>query len=371
MVRPYRIAVLPGDGIGQEVVPQAIRVLQAISERHGLLFEFREAAVGGLAIDQCGVPLPEESLKIVRESDAILLGAVGGPKWEGLDYSIRPERALLALRQELGVYANLRPARLFPMLTDASTLKREVIEGIDLLVVRELTGGIYFGRPKGIKKYRGGEKGINTEVYTTKEINRIAKIAFEVAQKRRRKVTSVDKANVLESSELWRRIVTQVHQGYPDVELSHMYVDNCAMQLIRNPKQFDVILTTNMFGDILSDEAAQLTGSIGMLPSASLGEAHRTRFRSQAFIRRGLYEPVHGSAPDIGGQDKANPIATILSAAMMLEYSFGLDKPANEIEAAILSVLEQGYRTADIMSAGMKLVGTREMGNLILQELTR
>lgn len=369
MSRPYRIAVLPGDGIGQEVVPLAVSVLETISKKHGLSFEFQEAAVGGQAIDQHGTPLPEASLSVAKQSDAVLLGAVGGPKWEGLDYSIRPERALLGLREGLGLYANLRPAKLFPMLADASTLKREVIDGIDLLVVRELIGGIYFGKPKGIKKHRSGEKGINTEVYTTKEISRIAKIAFEAARKRRRKVTSVDKANVLESSELWRRTVIQIHQAYPDVELSHMYVDNCAMQLIRNPRQFDVILTTNLFGDILSDEAAQLTGSIGMLPSASVGQVHGSRRRGSGMIRRGLYEPVHGSAPDIVGQDKANPIATILSATMMLEYSFGLDKPSQEIEAAVLRVLEKGYRTADIMSAGMKPVGTQEMGSLIIQEI--
>lgn len=371
MNRPYRIASLPGDGIGQEVVPQAIKVLQAVSKRHGVAFEFVEAAVGGHAIDQYGVPLPEQSLKVAIKSDAVLLGAVGGPRWEGLDYAVRPERALLGLREALGLYANLRPAKFFPMLTEASTLKREVIEGIDLLVVRELTGGIYFGKPRGIKKYRGGEKGINTEVYTTREIDRIARVAFEAARRRRRKVTSVDKANVLESSELWRRVVNQVHKDYPDVELSHMYVDNCAMQLIRNPRQFDVILTTNMFGDILSDEAAQLTGSIGMLPSASLGSPGRSRGKSRESMRRGLYEPIHGSAPDIAGQDKANPIATILSAAMMLKYSFGLDKAADEIEAAVLRVLEQGYRTADILSPGMKPVGTSEMGNLILQEVEK
>ena len=359
MVRTYKIAVLPGDGIGPEVVPEAIKVLEAAGKRHGLSFAFKEAIVGGVAIDRYGMPLPDESLKIAKESDAVLLGAVGGPKWEGLDYSIRPERALLGLRQRLGLYANLRPARLYAPLIAASTLKPEVIEGLDLLVVRELTGGIYFGRPKGIKPYRGGKKGINTEVYTTKEIVRIARVAFEVARKRRRKVTSVDKANVLESSELWRRTVTELHRDYPNVVLEHMYVDNCAMQLVRNPKQFDVILTTNMFGDILSDEAAQLTGSIGMLPSASLGDSDKTA----------MYEPIHGSAPDIAGQDKANPLATVLSTAMMLKYSWGLDAAADEIEQAVIRVLSSGYRTTDIDMKGAKRVGTKEMGDLVVKEL--
>jgi 3-isopropylmalate dehydrogenase len=272
-----------------------------------------------------------------------------------LDYKIRPERALLGLREQLGLFANLRPAKLYPMLSDASTLKREVIEGIDLLVVRELTGGIYFGKPKGIEKTPDGERGVNTEVYTTQEIQRIAKVAFEATRKRRRKVTSVDKANVLESSELWRRVVIEVQRGYPDVELSHMYVDNCAMQLIRNPKQFDVLLTSNLFGDILSDEAAILTGSIGMLPSASIG------------AKAGMYEPIHGSAPDIAGKNVANPIATIASAAMLLSYQLRLDKEAEAIERAIQQTLEQGYRTKDIQSPGTKLVGTVEMGDAILK----
>jgi len=352
-----RIAVLPGDGIGPEVMPQALQALEAIARQFGHSFEFRHADVGGCAIDKTGRPLPDETLKLAKESDAILLGAVGGPKWEGLAYDVRPERALLGLREQLGLYANLRPAKLYPMLADASTLKPEVIIGTDLLVVRELTGGIYFGKPKGIEKTADGERGVNTEVYTTPEIVRIARVAFEAARKRRKKVMSVDKANVLESSELWRRVVIGVAKDYPDVELSHLYVDNCAMQLIRNPKQFDVLVTTNLFGDILSDEAAMLTGSIGMLPSASIGS------------KVGMYEPIHGSAPDIAGKDIANPIATIASAAMMLSYSFNLDKEAAAIERAIVRVLEQGYRTKDIQSPTGKLVGTQEMGRLIRAEL--
>ncbi|WP_447977687.1 3-isopropylmalate dehydrogenase [Candidatus Nitrospira bockiana] len=353
-----KIAVLAGDGVGREIVPEAVKVLKAVAQRFGHTFEFASGDVGGHAIDKVGVPLPQATLALAKESDAVLLGAVGGPKWEGLDYSLRPERALLGLREELGLYANLRPAKLYPMLADASTLKREVIDGIDLLVVRELIGGIYFGKPKGIEKTPSGERGINTEVYTTEEIRRIAKVAFETARKRRRRVTSVDKANVLESSELWRRVVTEVHKDYPDVELSHMYVDNCAMQLIRHPKQFDVIVTTNMFGDILSDEAAMLTGSIGMLPSASLG------------ARVGLYEPIHGSAPDIAGKNVANPIATIASAAMMLAYGFHLEKEAQAVESAIVRTLEQGYRTRDIQSPGCQVVGTVEMGEAILKNVT-
>jgi 3-isopropylmalate dehydrogenase len=349
----YRITLLPGDGVGREIVPEAVRVLEAVAKQRGRRFEFREAVVGGAAIDRFGVPLPDETLKAALEADAVLLGAVGGPKWEGLDYAIRPERALLGLREQLGTFANLRPAVVFPMLADSSTLKREVIDGIDIMVVRELTGGIYFGKPRGVSPYEGGERGINTEVYTTPEIERIARVAFGLARKRRRLVTSVDKANVLEATELWRKVVTKVHAEFPDAELKHMYVDNCAMQLIRWPKQFDVIVTTNLFGDILSDEASMLTGSIGMLPSASLGG------------RVGLYEPIHGSAPDIAGKDVANPIATILSAAMMLRHSFDLEHDAAAIERAVSSVLERGYRTADIMQPGMTKTGTREMGGLI------
>jgi 3-isopropylmalate dehydrogenase len=353
------IAVLAGDGIGREIVPEAVKLLKAVGERFGHVFEFVSGDVGGQAIDKIGVPLPQETLTLAKQAAAVLLGAVGGPRWEGLEYSLRPERALLGLREQLGLFANLRPAKLYPMLTEASTLKREVIEGLDLVVVRELTGGIYFGKPKGIEKIPGGERGINTEVYTTQEIRRIAKIAFEAARKRRRRVTSVDKANVLESSELWRRVVNEVHRDFPDVELSHMYVDNCAMQLVRNPKQFDVLLTTNLFGDILSDEAAMLTGSIGMLPSASLG------------THAGLYEPIHGSAPDIAGKNLANPIATIASAALMLSYTFHLEKEAEAVESAILRTLDQGYRTKDIHSPETRLVGTAEMGNAVLKNFVQ
>jgi 3-isopropylmalate dehydrogenase len=358
MASRYKIAVFPGDGIGKEIVPQAVRVLLAIASKYDIKIETSEALVGGSAIDEFGIPLPEESLRLALSSDAVLLGAVGGPKWEGLDYSIRPERALLGLREKLGLYANLRPAKLFSALVDASTLKESVIEGIDIVVMRELTGGIYFGKPRGIDKIDGQERGINTEVYTTSEIERIARLAFEVARGRRNKVCSVDKANVLESSELWRRVVITVHEDYKDIELSHMYVDNCSMQLIRNPRQFDVILTNNMFGDILSDEAAMLTGSIGMLPSASIGGDVA------------MYEPIHGSAPDIAGQDLANPIATILSVGMMLKYSFGLDAGYDDIESAVKRVLDKGLRTKDIYSPGNKLVGTREMTDIILNELS-
>ena len=354
-----KIAVLAGDGVGREIVPEAVKVLKAVAEKFHHTFEFLPGDVGGQAIDKMGVPLPQETLTLAKHSDAVLLGAVGGPKWEGLEYSLRPERALLGLREHLGLYANLRPAKLYPVLADASTLKREVIEGIDILVIRELTGGIYFGKPKGIEKLpNGSERGTNTEVYTTEEIQRIAKVAFEAARKRRNKMMSVDKANVLESSELWRRVVTDVHKkGYPDVELSHIYVDNAAMQLVRNPRQFDVMLCNNIFGDILSDEAAMLTGSIGMLPSASIG------------AQVGLFEPIHGSAPDIAGKNVANPIATIASAAMMLSYAFKLDKEAAVIEQAIVKTLDLGYRTKDIYSPGTRLASTTEMGEAILRNL--
>jgi 3-isopropylmalate dehydrogenase len=356
----HKIAVLPGDGIGPEVMGQGTRVLKQVAQLYGFSVELEEAIVGGASIDAHGKPLTDSVLKLAKESDAVLLGAMGGPKWDGLDYAIRPERALLALRQELGLFANLRPVKLFSALASASTLKREVVEGTDLLVVRELTGGIYFGQPKGVTKLPDGtERGVNTEVYTTPEIERIAHVAFQAALRRRKKVTSVDKANVLEVTELWRRVVTKIHkdEGYARIELEHILVDNCAMQLIRNPKQFDVMVTTNMFGDILSDEAAMLTGSIGMLPSASLGG------------KVGMYEPVHGSAPDITGQDKANPLATILSVAMMLRHSFDQGTAADRIEKAVEDVLDEGYRTADIHEPGCNLVGCRQMGRLVRERV--
>jgi 3-isopropylmalate dehydrogenase len=352
----YRIAVLPGDGIGPEVMAEAIQVLRQVSGLYGFTVELEEGIVGGASIDAYGKPLTDSVLKLAKESNATLLGAMGGPKWDGLDYSIRPERALLALRRELGLFANLRPVKLFSSLAAASTLKKEVVEGTDLLVVRELTGGIYFGEPKGVTKLAdGSERGVNTEVYTTPEIERIAHVAFQAALKRRKKVTSVDKANVLEVTELWRKVVTRMHtnEGYAGIQLEHMLVDNCAMQLIRNPTQFDVIVTTNLFGDILSDEAAMLTGSIGMLPSASLGG------------KVGMYEPVHGSAPDITGQNKANPLATILSVAMMLRHSLEHSDAADHIEKAVEGVLNDGYRTTDIQEPSCRVVGCREMGQLV------
>ena len=353
-----KIAVLAGDGVGREIVPEAVKILKAIGEKYHHSFTFTSGDIGGQAIDKVGVPLPQETLALAKQSDAVLLGAVGGPKWEGLEYSLRPERALLGIREALGLYANLRPAKLYANLVEASTLKREVVEGIDILVIRELTGGIYFGKPKGIETLPNGEERVfNTEVYTTEEVRRIAKVAFDAARKRRKKVMSVDKANVLESSELWRKVVIEVHKGYPDVELGHIYVDNAAMQLVRNPKQFDVLLCNNIFGDILSDEAAMLTGSIGMLPSASIG------------AKVGLFEPIHGSAPDIAGKNIANPIATIASAGMMLSYAFQLDKEAEAIEQAIVRTLDLGYRTKDIQSPGARIVGTAEMGDAILRNL--
>jgi 3-isopropylmalate dehydrogenase len=356
----YKIAVLPGDGIGPEVMGEGTHVLRQVAGLHGFTVELEEGIVGGASIDAHGRPLTDSVLKLAKSSDAVLLGAMGGPKWDGLDYSTRPERALLALRQELGLFANLRPVKLFSALASASTLKREVVEGTDLLVVRELTGGIYFGQPKGVTKLPDGtERGVNTEVYTTPEIERIAHVAFQAALKRRKKVTSVDKANVLEVTELWRKVVTRIHkdEGYAGVQLEHILVDNCAMQLIRNPKQFDVMVTTNMFGDILSDEAAMLTGSIGMLPSASLGG------------KVGMYEPVHGTAPDIAGQDKANPLATVLSVAMMLRHSLDQAAAADQIEKAVEDVLNEGYRTADIQETGCKLVGCKQMGQLVREKI--
>ncbi|HEU4341266.1 MAG TPA: 3-isopropylmalate dehydrogenase [Candidatus Binatia bacterium] len=356
----YKVAVLPGDGIGPEVVREATQVLAQAAGLYGFSVELEEGLVGGASIDAYGKPLTDSVLKFAKESDAVLLGAMGGPKWDGLDYSIRPERALLALRQELGLFANLRPVKLFSALSAASTLRREVVEGTDLLVVRELTGGIYFGQPKGVTRLADGtERGVNTEVYTTPEIERIARVAFEAARQRRKKVTSVDKANVLEATELWRKVVTRVHQekGYEDIQLEHMLVDNCAMQLIRDPKQFDVVVTTNMFGDILSDEAAMLTGSIGMLPSASVGG------------KVGMYEPVHGSAPDLAGKDVANPLATILTVALMLRHSLDQSEAAERIENAVEAVLNAGYRTLDIQEKDCRAVGCQEMGRRVREKI--
>jgi len=356
----FNIAIFPGDGIGPEVIQEALKILKIIESKLGLKINLNEAPVGGAGYEASGHPLPDASLKVAKDADAVLLGAVGGPKWENIDFSLRPERALLGLRSKLGLYANLRPASIFPALVEASTLKREVVEGLDLLVVRELTGGIYFGEPRGVDTLEDGtRRGFNTLVYTETEIERIARIAFDVARKRNNSVCSVDKANVLEATGFWREVVTNLHSDYSDVSLSHMYVDNCAMQLVRNPKQFDVILTTNMFGDILSDEASMLTGSIGMLPSASLGE------------RYAMYEPIHGSAPDIAGQELANPLATILSVGMMFKYSLDQEEPNIWIEQAIEAVLDKGFRTADIMSDGMNQVGTQEMGDLVAKELEK
>lgn len=359
-MKRFNVAVLPGDGIGPEIVGEALKVLKAVGKKFSAEFIATEALVGGASIDAFGKPLTDEVLKLALGSDAVLLGAVGGPKWEGMDYSIRPERALLALRKELGLFANLRPAKIYDELIEASTLKPEVIEGVDLLVVRELTGGLYFGTPKGVETLADGtERGVNTMVYTTPEIERIARIGFEVAMKRGKKLCSVDKANVLETTELWRKVVIKIGKEYPEVELSHMYVDNCAMQLIRNPKQFDVIVTENTFGDILSDEASMLTGSIGMLPSASIGSEKN----------RAMYEPIHGSAPDIAGKGIANPIATILSVAMMLKYSFDMNEASDLIEGAVERVLARGFRTADIMQPGKTRVSCVEMGAAVLKEL--
>ncbi|RDE24466.1 3-isopropylmalate dehydrogenase [Motiliproteus coralliicola] len=354
-----KILILPGDGIGPEIVSEAVAVLEEIKDKLGLAFELDEALLGGSAIDATGVPLPDETLEKAKSSDAILLGAVGGPKWDELDTAIRPEKGLLGIRSQLDLFGNLRPAILYPQLADASSLKPEIVAGLDILIVRELTGGIYFGQPRGVRTLENGEReGYNTYVYSESEIRRIAKVAFESAQKRGKKVCSVDKANVLEVTVLWREILDEVAKDYPDVELSHMYVDNAAMQLVRAPKQFDVMVTGNMFGDILSDAAAMLTGSIGMLPSASLNESGQ-----------GMYEPCHGSAPDIAGQGIANPLATILSAAMMLRYSLAEVEAADLIEKAVSNVLDQGLRTADIYSDGMQKVSTREMGEAVVAAL--
>ncbi len=353
------IVILAGDGIGPEIMEQALAVLARVNQRFELGLTWEHHLLGGCAIDAAGVPLPPATLAAAKAADAILLGAVGGPRWESIERSLRPERGLLAIRAELGLFANLRPALLYPQLAAASTLKPEVVSGLDLLIVRELTGGIYFGQPRGVRILDNGEReGYNTDVYRETEIQRIARVAFDLARLRNRRVLSVDKANVLEVTELWKEVVTEVAKDYPDVQLSHMYVDNAAMQLVRAPKQFDVIVTGNLFGDILSDEAAMLTGSIGMLPSASLDAQGK-----------GMYEPCHGSAPDIAGKDVANPLATILSAAMMLRYTFHQEAAAQAIEHAVGKVLDQGWRTADILSAGTQRVGTREMGAAVVAAL--
>ncbi len=354
----FNIAVIPGDGIGPEVIHETMNVLHKIGSKFSHTFNFTEVDAGGCAIDKHGEPLPQKTIEICKNSDSVLLGAVGGYKWDTLPGDQRPERALLGLRGELGLYANLRPAILYKSLKDACPLKAETAEkGIDIMVIRELTGGMYFGE-RGRKQTDMGEAAFDTEMYSVEEVRRIAVAAFDIARKRNKKVMNVDKANVLESSRLWREVVLKVAEDYKDVQLEHMYVDNASMQLIKNPQQFDVVVTTNMFGDILSDEASMITGSIGMLPSASLGKS-----------KLGMYEPIHGSAPDIAGKDLANPIATILSAAMMLRYSFDLNEEAVVIENAVLEVLEQDYRTADIMSEGKKQVGTKEMGKLILDQI--
>ncbi len=354
-----KIAVLPGDGIGIEIVAEATKVLDCLKTDFGLDVETEEGLVGGSAYDDAGTPLPESTLDLAKAADAVLLGAVGGYKWESLDIAVRPEKGLLGLRSELQLFANLRPAILYPQLADASTLKPDVVSGLDIMIVRELTGGIYFGKPRGVETLDTGERhGFNTLTYTDTEVERIGRVAFDIAMKRDRRVCSVDKANVLECTEMWREVMEEVSKDYPDVELSHMYVDNAAMQLVRAPKQFDVMVTTNMFGDILSDCAAMLTGSIGMLPSASLDANSK-----------GMYEPIHGSAPDIAGQNKANPLATILSVAMMLRYTFAEQEQAQRIEDAVGNVLDEGLRTADIHSEGMKLVSTSEMGDAVIAAL--
>ena len=352
----YRIALIPGDGIGPEVIAETTKVLDKVGKKFNMTFQYEEADAGGIAIDKYGEPLPQKTIDITKASDSVLLGAVGGWKWDTLPGDKRPERALLGLRGELGLYANLRPAVLHAALKDACPLRPDIVgdKGIDIMVVRELTGGMYFG-DRGRKQTDLGEAAWDTEMYAVEEVRRITKTAFDIAMQRQKRLTNVDKANVLESSRLWRSVVLEVAKDYPDVTLDHMYVDNASMQLIRDPHHFDVIVTTNMFGDILSDEASQITGSIGMLPSASLGKGGL-----------GMYEPIHGSAPDIVGKDLANPIATILSSAMMLKYSFQQDEAAKLIEDAVSNVLNSGYRTGDIMSPGMKPVGTREMGQLIL-----
>lgn len=354
----FNIAVIPGDGIGPEVVDESIKVLSKIGEKYNHNFEFEFLQAGGCAIDSLETPLPDKTLEVCKKSDAVLLGAVGGPKWDDPNAKVRPEQALLGLRGGLNLYCNLRPALLYKALKEASPLKDTIIgDGIDICVVRELTGGIYFGE-RGREVVDGVVSAYDTERYNIKEIERIVRIGFDTAMKRNKKLTSVDKANILESSRLWRSVVEEMSKDYPEVEVNHLYIDNASMQLVKDPRQFDVIVTSNMFGDILSDEASMITGSIGMLPSASLGEG-----------TLGMYEPIHGSAPDIAGKGIANPLATILSTAMMLRYSFNLEDEAKDIENAVVKVLEEGYRTGDIKSEGTTLVGTKEMGDLVVERI--
>jgi len=354
-----KICMLPGDGVGPEIIPQAVKALQAVGKRFGRSFEFVEGLIGGAAIDAFGVPLPDETLEAAKAADSVLLGAVGGPKWDNVPREIRAEVGLLAIRKELGLFANLRPAKLYPELKKACFLRPDIVErGIDVMVVRELTGGIYFGKPKGIEVRNGERVGFNNMIYHEHEVRRIAKVAFETARKRKKQLCSVDKANVLDVSQLWRDVVIEVAKDYPDVELRHLYVDNAAMQLVRDPSQFDVIVTGNLFGDILSDEASVITGSIGMLPSASLGDKNP-----------GLYEPIHGSAPGRAGQNKANPLATVLSAAMMLRYDFDLEAEAKAIEDAVAKTLSDGFRTSDIMGEGTSLVSCSEMGDKVAERI--
>ena len=353
-----KILILPGDGIGTEIVDQAVKVINSLNSNHEMGMTLINGLIGGIAYDETGSPLPDETIKAAKSCDSILLGAVGGPKWEALERDLRPERGLLGIRSELDLFSNLRPAILYPQLASASSLKTEIVSGLDLMIVRELVGGIYFGTPRGIEIRDGERFGINSATYYESEIARIGHSAFQIAQKRGKRVCSVDKANVLEVSELWREVMEEVSSSYPDVTLSHMYVDNAAMQLVRDPKQFDVMVTSNLFGDVLSDCAAMLTGSIGMLPSASLD---KNNF--------GMYEPIHGSAPDIAGKDIANPLATILSVSMMLRYSLNQVELADKINLAVSEVLDKGYRTKDISAAGDKVVGTEEMGDLIVMAL--
>jgi 3-isopropylmalate dehydrogenase len=353
-----KILILPGDGIGKEIVAQAIKVINSLNDNNGMGMILEDGLIGGAAYDETGSPLPDETIKLAKNCDSILLGAVGGPKWESLERNLRPERGLLGIRSELDLFSNLRPAILYPQLANASSLKSEIVSGLDLMIVRELVGGIYFGKPRGVEIKDGERFGINSATYYESEIARIGHSAFQIAQKRGKRVCSVDKANVLEVCELWREVMEEVSKDYPDVTLSHLYVDNAAMQLVKDPKQFDVIVTSNLFGDVLSDCAAMLTGSIGMLPSASLNKNNY-----------GMYEPIHGSAPDISGKDIANPLATILSVSMMLRYSLNQEELAKKIDIAVIKVLDKGYRTADIAFEGDKVVGTMEMGDLIVEAL--